>query len=115
MPPSYRPQSGAPVNAYPPQATPAAKPESTFGRQVLVVLAVVLALLVLLCAGVISFLLRHGNGTPAASNTLGYHSSSAAILRSDVVADPVLVASYRLMKADAQLGSIRPNEGRQTL
>ncbi|MEU4420610.1 serine/threonine-protein kinase [Actinoplanes sp. NPDC024001] len=115
MAPPYRPQSGAPVNAYPPPAAPAAKPESTFGRQVLVVLAVVLALLVLLCAGVISFLLRHGNGSAAAGNTLGYHSSSAAILRSGVVADPVLVASYRLMKADAQLGRIRLNEGRQTL
>jgi serine/threonine protein kinase len=115
MPPPYRPQSGAPVNAYPPQASPTAKPEGTFGRQVLVVLAVVLALLVLLCAGVISFLLRHGNGTTAAGNTLGYHSSSAAILRSGVVADPVLVTSYRLMKADAQLGRIRLNEGRQTL
>ncbi|MFC7528939.1 protein kinase [Actinoplanes sp. GCM10030250] len=115
MPPPYRPQSAPPVNAYSPPVSPAAKPESPFGRQVLVVLAVVLALLVLLCAGVISFLLRHGNGNTAASNTLGYHSSSAAILRSGVVADPVLVASYRLTKADAQLGWIRPNEGRQTL
>ncbi|GGN81104.1 hypothetical protein GCM10010112_57220 [Actinoplanes lobatus] len=110
-PAPYR-QSAPPVNAYHPSA---AKPESSFGRQVLVVLAVVLALLVLLCAGVISFLLRHGNGTTAGSNTLGYHSSSPAILRSDVVADPVSVASYRLTKADAQLGWIRPNEGRQTL
>ncbi|MEV6303692.1 serine/threonine-protein kinase [Actinoplanes sp. NPDC051861] len=114
-PPPYRPQSSPPVNAYPPPVSPTAKPESTFGRQVLVVLAVVLALLVLLCAGVISFLLRHGNGTTAADNTLGYHSRSTAILRSGVVADPVLVASYRLMKADAQLGRIRLNEGRQTL
>ncbi|GGN25581.1 serine/threonine-protein kinase [Actinoplanes campanulatus] len=111
-PAPYRQQSAPPVNAYHP---PAAKPESSFGRQVLVVLAVVLALLVLLCAGVISFLLRHGNGTTVGSNTLGYHSSSPAILRSGVVADPVSVASYRLTKADAQLGWIRPNEGRQTL
>ncbi|WP_229076741.1 serine/threonine-protein kinase [Actinoplanes sp. DH11] len=115
MPPPYRPQSGAPVNAYSPHVSPAAKPENTFGRQVLVVLAVVLALLVLLCAGVISFLLRDGNGTSAVGSTLGYHSSSAAILRSGVVADPVSAASYRLMKADAQLGRIRLTEGRQTL
>ncbi|WP_433792858.1 protein kinase domain-containing protein [Actinoplanes sp. CA-252034] len=113
-PPPYRPQSGPPANAYHPQP-PAAKPESSFGRQVLVVLAVVLALLVLLCAGVISFLLRHGNSNAAPSSTLGHHSSSGAILRSDVVVDPVSVASYRLTKADAQLGWIRPNEGRQTL
>ncbi|GAA4939902.1 serine/threonine-protein kinase [Actinoplanes utahensis] len=117
-PPPYRPQPVPPVNnAYhPPAAHPsAAKPESSFGRQVLLVLAVVLALLVLLCAGVISFLLRDRNSTSAGSPTLGYHSSSPAILRSGVVADPVSVASYRLMKADAQLGRFRPNEGRQTL
>jgi serine/threonine protein kinase len=113
MPPPYRPQSGPP--AYNSPASPGAKPENTFGRQVLVVLAVVLALLVLLCAGVISFLLRDGNGSSAVRSTLGYHSSSAAILRSGVVADPVSAASYRLMKADAQLGRIRLNEGRQTL
>jgi serine/threonine protein kinase len=113
MPPPYRPQSGPP--AYSSPASPAAKPENTFGRQVLVVLAVVLALLVLLCAGVISFLLRDGNGSSAVGNTLGYHSSSAAILRSGVVTDPVSVASYRLTKADAQLGRIRLTEGQQTL
>jgi serine/threonine protein kinase len=112
-PPPYRPHSGPPVNASYHQ--PAPKQESSFGRQVLVVLAVVLALLVLLCAGVISFLLRQGNDDPASSGTLGHHSSSEAILRSGVVVDPVSVASYRLMKADAQLGRLRPNEGRQTL
>ena len=112
-PPSYRPRSGPPVNnAYHPAP---AKPESSFGRQVLVVLAVVLALLVLLCAGVISFLLRSNNATAVSGSVLGHHSSSGAILRSGVVADPVSVASYRLMQADAQLGWIRPNEGRQTL
>ncbi|WP_433827890.1 serine/threonine-protein kinase [Actinoplanes sp. CA-015351] len=115
QPQQYRPQSGPPVNSYSSPVSPAAKPENTFGRQVLVVLAVVLALLVLLCAGVISFLLRDGNGSSAVGSTLGYHSSSAAILRSGVVADPVSAASYRLMKADAQLGRIRLNEGRQTL
>ncbi|BBH65496.1 hypothetical protein ACTI_21810 [Actinoplanes sp. OR16] len=113
QPPPYRPQSGPP--AYSPPVSPNAKPENSFGRQVLVVLAVVLALLVLLCAGVISFLLRDGNGSSAVGSTLGHHSSSAAILRSGVVADPVSAASYRLMKADAQLGRIRLNEGQQTL
>ncbi|GLY07275.1 MULTISPECIES: serine/threonine-protein kinase [Actinoplanes] len=115
MPPPYRPQPGPAANGYSPPVAPSAKPENSFGRQVLVVLAVVLALLVLLCAGVISFLLRHGNGNFAADNALGYNSSSTAILRSGVVVDPVSVASYRLMKADAQFGWIRPNEGRQTL
>jgi serine/threonine-protein kinase len=97
------------------QQMPMAKPEGSFGRQVLIVLAVVLALLVLLCAGVISFLYRHGNTTAAAEVTLGDRSSSAAILRMGVAADRVSSASYRLIKADAQLGPIRPNEGRQTL
>lgn len=112
-PSPYRPQSGPPANAYHPQPS-AGKPEGSFGRQVLVVLAVVLALLVLLCAGVISFLLRTGNSSTAPSSTLGHHSSSGAILRSGVVVDSVSVASYRLTKADTQLGWIRPNEGRQT-
>ncbi|GLW33981.1 serine/threonine-protein kinase [Actinoplanes regularis] len=113
-PPHYRPQSGPPMSGYP-QQVPMTKPEGAFGRQVLIVLAVVLALLVLLCAGVISFLYRHGNSAAAAENALGYRSSSTAILRMDVATDPVSAASYRLTKADAQLGSIRPNEGRQTL
>ncbi|MDI6099028.1 protein kinase [Actinoplanes sp. NEAU-A12] len=117
-PPPYRPQSGPPVNnAYhsAPAHPASAKPEGSLGRQVLVVLAVVLALLVLLCAGVISFLLRSGNGNPVSGSVLGHHSSSGAILRSGVAADPLSVASYRLMQADAQLGWFRPNEGRQTL
>jgi eukaryotic-like serine/threonine-protein kinase len=114
MPPHYRPQSGPPMSGYP-QQVPASKPEGTFGRQVLIVLAVVLALLVLLCAGVISFLYRHGNASAAAEIALGDRSSSAAILRMGVAADSVSTASYRPMKADAQFGRIRPNEGRQTL
>jgi eukaryotic-like serine/threonine-protein kinase len=116
MPPHYRPQSGPPMSngGYPHQA-PMAKPEGTFGRQVLIVLAVVLALLVLLCAGVISFLYRHEKPKAAAEIALGDRSSSAAILRMGVPADSVSAASYRLTKADPQLGRIRPNEGRQTL
>ncbi len=115
MPPHYRPQSGPPMSGYPQQQMQGGKPEGTFGRQVLIVLAVVLALLVLLCAGVISFLYRQGNANAAAEIALGDRSSSTAILRMGVVADPVSTASYRLMKADAQFGQIRPNEGRQTL
>ncbi|WIM96606.1 protein kinase [Actinoplanes oblitus] len=115
MPPHYRPPSGPPMNSGYPHQAPAAKPEGSFGRQVLIVLAVVLALLVLLCAGVISFLYRHGTPNAAAEIALGDQSSSAAILRMGVAADRVSVASYRLMRADPQLGPIRPNEGRQTL
>ncbi|GAA2680788.1 MULTISPECIES: serine/threonine-protein kinase [Actinoplanes] len=120
MPPHYRPQSGPPNNnGYPqqpqPMPMPMGKPQGTFGRQVLIVLAVVLALLVLLCAGVISFLYQHGNGQEGAERALGDRSSSAAILRMGTAADPVSVASYRLLKVDPQLGLIRPNEGRQTL
>ncbi|WP_436525014.1 serine/threonine-protein kinase [Actinoplanes sp. HUAS TT8] len=114
MPPHYRPQSGPPMSGYQ-QQMPAAKPEGTFGRQVLIVLAVVLALLVLLCAGVISFLYRNGNANAAAEIALGDRSSSTAIFRMGAAADRVSTASYRLMKADAQFGQIRPNEGRQTL
>ncbi|MEV6342119.1 serine/threonine-protein kinase [Actinoplanes sp. NPDC051851] len=116
-PPPYRPQSphpGPPMGGYPhPMAQ--GRPENTFGRQVLIVLAVVLALLVLLCAGVISFLYRHGNNNSAAEQALGNHRSSAAILRTGVAADRLSAASYRLTKADPQLDLIRPNEGRQTL
>jgi serine/threonine protein kinase len=117
MPPHYRPQSGPPMNngGYPHQQQPMAKPEGAFGRQVLIVLAVVLALLVLLCAGVISFLYRHGQPKAAAEIALGDRSSSAAVVRTGVAADPVSATSYRLTKADPQRGPIRPNEGRQTL
>ncbi|BCY04957.1 serine/threonine-protein kinase [Actinoplanes sp. L3-i22] len=115
MPPHYRPQSGPPMSGYPQQQMPGAKPEGSFGRQVLIVLAVVLALLVLLCAGVISFLYRQGNTQGAAEIALGDRSSSTAILRMGVAGDRVSTASYRLIKADAQFGRIRPNEGRQTL
>ncbi|AEV81064.1 serine/threonine protein kinase [Actinoplanes sp. SE50] len=115
MPPHYRPPSGPPVSNYPQQPMRMTKPEGAFGRQVLIVLAVVLALLVLLCAGVISFLYRHGISAAAAENALGDRSSSAAILRMGVADDRVSTASYRLMKAGPQLGLIRPNEGRQTL
>jgi serine/threonine-protein kinase len=59
-----------------PPPAPAGRAEGSGSRQVLIVLAVVLALLVLLCAGVISFLYKQGSnsavgvvggGAPAAS------------------------------------------------
>ncbi|WP_250000618.1 serine/threonine-protein kinase [Actinoplanes sp. M2I2] len=93
---------------YPSPATPAAKPQSSGGRQVLIVLAVVLALLVLLCAGVISFLYKQGqiNGAP----------SGTAVVHTGVISGDPQVASYRLtMQAGADPGWIKANEGRQTL
>ena len=86
---------------------PVAKPESSGGRQVLIVLAVVLALLVLLCAGVISFLYKQGQNNSAAA---------VAVVRTGVAGGAPSTASYRLMKqAGANPGWIRANEGRQTL
>ncbi|WP_305788538.1 serine/threonine-protein kinase [Symbioplanes lichenis] len=88
---------GAPAMPHP---QPAPKQgDGSGGRQVLIVLAVVLALLVLLCAGVISFLLKQGN-----TNALG-------------AAEPqTTVASYRLTKqAGPPAGLIPATEGRQTL
>ncbi|XVV12832.1 protein kinase domain-containing protein [Actinoplanes sp. CA-131856] len=118
-PPVQRPVSGArgaasvpsgpPVQPQPyrqpyqSQPAPAAKPESSGGRQVLIVLAVVLALLVLLCAGVISFLLKQGQ-----DNAAEFHTGV------DGGAPPA--ASYRLTtQTGANPGWISANEGRQTL
>ncbi len=93
---------------YQPQAAPAAKPESSGGRQVLIVLAVVLALLVLLCAGVISFLYNQGQA-------LGPTTGDGAVHTGVKDGAPSL-ASYRLTtQAGANPGWIRANEGRQTL
>ena len=87
------------------------KAESSGSRQVLIVLAVVLALLVLLCAGVISFLLKQG-GTGA----LGGGESSAPGVYSGVADGGTATASYRLMKqAAGPRGLHDPSEGRQTL
>ncbi|WP_127505235.1 serine/threonine-protein kinase [Actinoplanes solisilvae] len=108
--------SGPPVQPQPyrqpyqPQQAPApaaAKPESSGGRQVLIVLAVVLALLVLLCAGVISFLLKQGQDNK---------NSGAAAIHTGVTGGDPSVASYRLTtRAGANPGWIKANEGRQTL
>jgi serine/threonine-protein kinase len=77
------------------------------GRQVLIVLAVVLGLLVLLCAGVISFLVKQGN--------IGA-MSPAGFARAGVADISLSAASYRLGK---QVGGTRSlieaSEGRKRL
>ncbi|GAB1643793.1 protein kinase domain-containing protein [Krasilnikovia sp. MM14-A1259] len=118
-PPVPRPVSGSQargaasvpqVNPYgPPTAPPVqqqpAAPQSSGSRQVLIVLAVVLALLVLLCAGVISFLLKQGN-----SNSLGVVGPRGAVIAE------LSAGSYRAIE---QVGGPRcldhASEGRQTL
>jgi serine/threonine-protein kinase len=102
----YRPPSGAPV---PPgvQPQPAPRAEGSGSRQVLIVLAVVLALLVLLCAGVISFLLKQGN-----TGALG---PVAGIARAGVT-DTSSAASYRSMEWAGEPRSLTDaSEGRQRL
>ncbi|WP_067493999.1 serine/threonine-protein kinase [Actinoplanes sp. TFC3] len=101
VPPMQQPyrHPTAPPMTHPPMA-PAKPADNSGSRQVLIVLAVVLALLVLLCAGVISFLLKEGNN----SSALGAADQRAA------------AASYRLTKqADIPLSLIPATEGRQTL
>ena len=85
------------------------RPEGSGGRQVLIVLAVVLGLLVLLCAGVISFLLNNGTA-------LGAVGTNRAVIRVGVVDQGTSAASYRLMKqVAAQRSLIQASEGRHTL
>jgi len=89
-----------------PQPAPAAKPEGG-GRQVLIVLAVVLALLVLLCAGVISFLLKQGGGSALGAATPTRVSATAETLPS---------ASYRLsQQVGGTPGLDHLSKGRETL
>ena len=105
-PPPMRPQP-QPVHRSVPQQ--AVRPQSSGGRQVLIVLAVVLALLVLLCAGVISFLVKSNSQWQA----LGPDGPHNAVIRAGVVGDQSPEASYRLMK---QARSLTPvSKGRQTL
>ena len=90
----------------------AAKPDSSTGRQVLIVLAVVLGLLVLLCAGVISFLVKQGQE----NNALNSPGAQTTVVRTGVADSEPSAASYRLtMQAGANPGWFRANEGRQTL
>jgi serine/threonine-protein kinase len=89
---------------------PSAKPESSAGRQVLIVLAVVLALLVLLCAGVISVLYKQGN------NAMSDRPVSVAVAQKGTADSEPSAASYRLTRqTGAKTGWNRANEGRQTL
>ena len=86
------------------------KADSSGGRQVLIVLAVVLALLVLLCAGVISFLLKQSN------SALGTPRTQTPAVHTGVVDERTSAASYRLMKqAAAPRSPTLTSEGRQTL
>jgi len=86
------------------------QPEGSGGRQVLIVLAVVLALLVLLCAGVISFLLQQGN------TALGDGGPRAKVVRAGAAEPRAPLASYRLTKQVAAPHSLNhATEGRQTL
>jgi serine/threonine-protein kinase len=71
------------------QTTPEpVRPAASGGRQILVVLAVVLALLVLLCAGVISFLVKQNY-----AQGIGTHIT---VTRAGAVGDHSPVTSYRL-------------------
>jgi hypothetical protein len=113
QPQGYRPPSAPPFGQYQ-QPAPAARPEGSGGRQVLIVLAVVLALLVLLCAGVISFLYKQGKDKGNAS--LGDTRKIATVVHTGVSDGEPPGTSYRLSKqTGANPGWIRANEGRQTL
>jgi serine/threonine protein kinase len=112
--PPYRHPS-APVGRQMPGPGPgrpvSGKADSSGSRQVLIVLAVVLALLVLLCAGVISFLLKQGN-----TGALGDGASRAPGVYSGVADGGTAAASYRLMKqAAGPCGLHDASEGRQKL
>jgi eukaryotic-like serine/threonine-protein kinase len=106
----YRHPSVPPMQHQPMQS--GKQPDGSGGRQVLIVLAVVLALLVLLCAGVISFLLKAGN-EPTASGVVGPQTTISDTRSADHRAPS---ASYRLTKQAAAPHSLNPaSEGRQTL
>jgi serine/threonine protein kinase len=90
----------------PMQQQPQQRPQGSGSRQVLIVLAVVLALLVLLCAGVISFLYNQGK-----SNAM----AASVVARTGVVVESSSPASYRLIKqVDSRRSLTLASEGRQT-
>jgi eukaryotic-like serine/threonine-protein kinase len=106
-PQPYRYPSARPMQQ--PFAT--GKSEGSGSRQVLIVLAVVLALLVLLCAGVISFLYNQGKN----QNTNG-SLAPVGVARMGVVDVGSSAASYRLMKQVVGNGGLnQASKGRQTL
>lgn len=93
--------------APPMQPLAAGRPDGSGSRQVLIVLAVVLALLVLLCAGVISFLYKQSNNGSLAP---------VGVARTGVVDEGSSAASYRLMKQVVGNGDLsQASKGRQTL
>jgi serine/threonine-protein kinase len=111
VPPLQQPyrHPSAPPGMQQPKPTPDS--DGSGGRQVLIVLAVVLALLVLLCAGVISFLLKQGG-----SSALGEIRPYATAGRAGTATETLSTASYRLIQ---QVGGPRgldhASEGLQTL
>jgi serine/threonine protein kinase len=110
VPPLQQPQPYRHPSVPPGMQQPVQQPKAddSGGRQVLIVLAVVLALLVLLCAGVISFLLRQNS-----SNALGTIAPPAV---ASVAAKTLPTASYRLtQQAGRSSGLDHASEGRQTL
>jgi serine/threonine-protein kinase len=111
--------SGPPAQQYrapytPNQPASTAKPEGAAGRQVLIVLAVVLALLVLLCAGVISFLVKQGQQNGNRSRSSGRLAPVAAVHTGTADSEP-LAASYRLTRQAGVIPGWNRYEGRQTL
>ncbi|GAA2651107.1 serine/threonine-protein kinase [Paractinoplanes durhamensis] len=113
--PPYAPARPAPAQPAQSQPMSVGKPESSAGRQVLIVLAVVLALLVLLCAGVISFLYKQSkqNGT---SSALTDRPAAVVVAQMGTADSEPWAAPYRLTRqAGAKPGWNRANEGRQTL
>ena len=105
----YRPPYAPPGQ---PASTP--KPENSAGRQVLIVLAVVLALLVLLCAGVISFLVKQGWQNNNSSSSSG-RLAPASVVQTGTADGELLAASYRLTRQAGVSPGWNRYEGRQTL
>ncbi|MGX6605420.1 protein kinase domain-containing protein [Micromonosporaceae bacterium Da 78-11] len=116
QPQPYQPlPSGPSYNRQPqpqPQPMQMAKPESSGGRQVLIVLAVVLALLVLLCAGVISFLYKAQQDS---TTMRGWPNTRATVVQMGATGEPPAASNRLIKQAGAKPGLIRANEGRQTL
>ncbi len=95
----------------PHQQPMAQKAEGSGGRQVLIVLAVVLALRVLLCAGVISFLLKQSD-----TAALGASGWNATVVPTGVAGEGTPATSYRLREqASDSRAPTSASEGRQTL
>jgi serine/threonine-protein kinase len=122
-PPGYRPPAPAPQAPHPapaprqPHPMPARRPEGSGSRQVLVVVAVVLAILVLLCAGVISFLVAQGKANTNAARPAVTGSGDGGATASASYRLRELAASSRGPTASEHPGQslIDTTEGRLTL